>query len=198
MEKYLDFVLKNKIWVFAEIIGILAGIGVGMVISQNIHEPVEIDDVEAAEIVEEPVCEVFVDLSGAVAVPGVYCLSSSSILYELIQEAGGFTENMCELWVDKELNRAQLLENGLKIYIPSENDEECGVKSNEIEQETVDSGKVSINNGTKEQLETLTGIGPTIAKSIIDGRPYSRLEDIKNAKGIGEATYEKIKGEIGL
>src|SRR5215207_3253144 len=61
---------------------------------------------------------------------------------------------------------------------------------------------VNINSATKEQLETLNGIGPVKAQAIIDYRArngrFKSLEDIKNVDGIGDATFEKIRRDIAL
>jgi len=55
--------------------------------------------------------------------------------------------------------------------------------------------KVDINTATLQQLDTLTGIGPTYAQRIIDGRPYSSVDDLDRVKGIGPATLQKIKDQ---
>jgi len=52
---------------------------------------------------------------------------------------------------------------------------------------------VDINTASLAQLETLTGIGPVKAQAIIDARPYSSLDDLDRAKGIGASTLQKIK-----
>ena len=62
-------------------------------------------------------------------------------------------------------------------------------------------GKVNINTATAEELdEKLTGIGPTIAKRIIEYRnsigKFSSIEEIKNVSGIGDKTFEKFKDMI--
>src|SRR3954454_8391259 len=63
-------------------------------------------------------------------------------------------------------------------------------------------GQVNINSATKEQLESLNGIGPVKAQAIVDYRakngPFKRLEEVKNVDGVGDATYEKIRGDIRL
>lgn len=55
---------------------------------------------------------------------------------------------------------------------------------------------VNINTATKEQIESLPGIGPAKAQAIINGRPYAKPEDIMKVKGIKEGTYKKIKDLI--
>src|SRR5262250_3021990 len=61
---------------------------------------------------------------------------------------------------------------------------------------------VNINTATKEQLDALPGIGPVKAQAIIDYRtkngPFKSLEDIKKVNGIGDATFDKLKGDISL
>ena len=62
-------------------------------------------------------------------------------------------------------------------------------------------GKISINNASKEELMTLPGIGESKAKNIIEYRnktKFNSIEDIKNVKGIGDSIFEKIKNNIEL
>jgi competence protein ComEA len=61
-------------------------------------------------------------------------------------------------------------------------------------------GPVDINTATQEMLESLPGIGPTLAQRIIDYRqangPFASIEAIQDVSGIGPGIFEKIKDLI--
>jgi competence protein ComEA len=57
-------------------------------------------------------------------------------------------------------------------------------------------GKININTASKEELETLKGIGDVKAQAIIDGRPYKSIDDIMRVKGIKEGVFAEIKDQI--
>ena len=56
-------------------------------------------------------------------------------------------------------------------------------------------GQIDINSATLSQLDELTGIGPKYAQAIIDGRPFSSVDDLEKVKGIGPKTLQKIKDQ---
>ena len=56
--------------------------------------------------------------------------------------------------------------------------------------------KVNINTASKEDLDKLFEIGPVKAQTIIDGRPYNKIEDLMKVKGIKGGIFEKIKDHI--
>ncbi|MBC2080820.1 hypothetical protein HCA99_16430 [Listeria booriae] len=71
------------------------------------------------------------------------------------------------------------------------NDVNAAVQSSSVSAES----KIDINTATKEQLETIVGIGNVLSQRIIDNRPYKTLDDLGNVKGIGVKTLQKIKDQ---
>jgi len=132
--------------------------------------------------------EIIVDLEGAVAHPGVYKLSLGSRINDLLIKAGGLSAEADRNWVEKNLNLAQKLEDGIKIYIPQKN-ESGQVAGGKV-------GKINLNTASQSELETLSGIGPSFAKKIIENRPYQKIEDLLKVSGIGVKKFEQIKDQV--
>lgn len=151
------------------------------------------------EVIDE---EIIVHITGEVANEGIIKIKKDSRLADVIEEAGGTTE---EADLSK-VNLAYQIKDGQKIYIPNINDKEIQEYITEeagdsiiIEQKESKS-KVNINTATQTELETLSGIGPSTALKIINYREengkFKKIEDIKNVPGIGESKFENIKEEI--
>jgi competence protein ComEA len=141
---------------------------------------------------------IIVHISGAVPRPGVYALPDGARVQDIISAAGGFLAE-----ADKELiNLARVLEDGEKLDIP------YGEGFSPVLPTPVvsiiipgdDEDLININTASSFELETLPGIGPTIAQRIIEHRetngPFLAIEDIVNVSGIGPGIYERIKDLI--
>lgn len=165
-------------------------------------EAAGIESEESTDIVSAS-AELYVDIGGQVANPGVYQVSEGTRLYQLIEIAGGLTEN-----ADTDsINRASFVEDGEKILIPSKasvsgigaDDGSSASSAESVSSGISSGGLVNINIASKEELKTLNGIGDVTADKIIEYRQSNRFrkkEDIKSVKGIGDGIYEKIKDHI--
>ncbi len=150
---------------------------------------------------------VVVHITGSVKNPGIVKLSEGSRIEDAIQAAGGLTENAD---ISK-VNLAYVLDDGIKIKIPSITDDDIGDEDiineesgeNIIENDTTSSKNnksININKATETELETLPGIGASLASRIVEHRKqngnFSSIEDIKNVSGIGDSKYLNIKDFI--
>jgi competence protein ComEA len=67
-------------------------------------------------------------------------------------------------------------------------------------QKAASTEKVNLNTATAEQLQTLPGVGPAIAKRILDHRAkngkFNKVEEILNVKGIGEKKFQRMKDRL--
>lgn len=159
---------------------------------------------EVPDSITEPavLARAFVYVCGAVQSPGVYELAADARVYEAITAAGGVTDDAAAAYV----NQARVVEDGERIYIP--NREEVSQKEGAIpefiddtlEPQKDSSGKVNINQAGLEELMSLTGIGETKARKIMEYREqngsFGRIEDLMNVDGIKEGTYRKIEDRI--
>jgi competence ComEA-like helix-hairpin-helix protein len=54
-------------------------------------------------------------------------------------------------------------------------------------------GHININTATQAELAALPGVGPVIARRIIQGRPYRSVEELNRVKGISRTRIEEIR-----
>ena len=148
---------------------------------------------------------IVVHISGAVLNEGVIEIKEGSRITDAIEKAGGLKENA----YIKDINLAEILEDGIKINIPTideynkskDNDSEeksnnafqtdnktTSKKINISQSDNKSTGqnnnkKVNINTATQSELETLPGIGLSTALKIINYRKengkFKSIEDIK-------------------
>ena len=119
--------------------------------------------------------EVYVDVDGAVVSPGVY-----------------------------RVNRASKVVDGQKIHVPTVGEQQASIAEAGVDGGASASlgvsgatGLVNINTASAAELQTLSGIGPSMAQSIIDERTkngaFASVDDLMRVSGIGEKKLAKIK-----
>ena len=162
-----------------------------------------------------------VDIKGEVQTPGIYELESSSRVIDVINEAGGLTENadttvinlskkisdemviiIYSKWQVEHLKETKEQGKYLQEQCISQKEEQAKNDAciDDTEENTNSTPSIiNINTATKEELMTLTGIGESKAEAIISYREktaFTKIEDIKNVSGIGDSIYEDIKNNI--
>jgi len=191
MKSFGEFLKENVIeWVMVSIGITLILIGV----AQHFHW-LE-NDIDGVSIIKAGESSgLMVDIGGAVVKPGVYQLDSDSRVNDLLIACGGLTQWANQRFIEKDLNRARLINNGEKVYIPYIG-EEIAVAASFARS----GSKIDINKAAVGELESLSGIGFAYASAIIEYRQdkgnFSSIEEIKNVPGIGEKTFEKIRDLI--
>lgn len=189
----------------------------------NEVETFVLDEVE--ETVEEVVLNLTVDIKGAVVNPGVYQLSNDSRVSDAIKISGGLTKEADTSSIN--LSKNLLDEMVIIIYTKAEIaemkkgntsikyvDKECicpkitndacvsNPVTNKPEENDKSSSLININTAGLTELMSLSGIGESKAKAIVEYRKingnFKTTEDIMNVSGIGTAVFEKIKTSITI
>ena len=170
---------------------------------------------------KDEVTRIKVDIKGSVVSPDVYEVDSNSRVIDIINIAGGVTEdadtdsiNLSKKVSDEDviiIYSREELENNKKRYeekidyCTTDNNSACAtnvVTFDDNNKEDTDSTIININTATVEDFMKLSGIGETKAKSIIEYRnsigSFSKVEDIKNVTGIGDSIFDKIKDYLTI
>lgn len=143
---------------------------------------------------------IFVDVGGSVVKAGVYELNSDSRIKDALVAASGLAPNADREFVDKKINLAQKLIDGMKLYIPAVG-ETVGTITSVSSDGIVnldERGQININLASSSELDTLPGVGVATAQKIIGGRPYGSIDELLNKKIVGKSVFEKIKDKIGI
>jgi competence protein ComEA len=207
-----DWMYEHKIYVIITVIIAFAAIfnfleesnssvsNVENIVPQELKEeketPQEQEEIQKPEII-------MVDVKGQVTMPGVYSSSQGERVIDVVQRAGGLTENADESMV----NFAEHVQDAMVIYIPAKGEEGMTVPAGGTTVNPSNTGgtsstqaKININKADETQLQNLPGIGPAKAAAITEYRETSGLfktvEDLKNISGIGDKTFEKLKDLI--
>ena len=138
--------------------------------------------------------KIFVDVKGAVKYPGVFETTKDKRVKDLIEEAGGLLEDADT----STLNLSQKVKDQMVIYVLKHGEKPKQISDGGISSSSGD--VININTANLEQLMKISGVGKTKAEAIISYREkngdFKKKEDITKVKGIGKATFEKIKDKI--
>ena len=136
-----------------------------------------------------------VDVSGAVARPGVYGLSPGARVQDAVLQAGGFVDGAQQSYIHRELRLAEKVFDQQKIYIPFESDSSLAVEKPQTSknQSDLSSQSQSINYATQKDLEAISGIGAKRAEQILAGIPYGSWEEFLQKNPLSESILAEIQ-----
>lgn len=139
--------------------------------------------------------DVVVHVAGAVRRPGVYRLPLGSRVTDAVNRAGGGTG---DAMVDS-VNLAARLADGQQVVVPAM-PKSGGAVGTGTAVGAEDAGPISLGSATSEQLQTIDGIGPVTAGSIIAYRDehggIASVDQLDEVSGIGPATLEALRGRL--
>jgi len=145
--------------------------------------------------IEVSIPEVTVDVAGAVNNPGVYSLPAQSRVIDALRAAGNSVTGS-DL---SDLNLARVVKDGEQIYV---NPTVRTVNGKMIIKKVVPRGPININRASAKEFDSLVGIGPVIARRIVEYRrvngPFMAIEDLEKVSGIGSAKFEELKSKISV
>lgn len=137
--------------------------------------------------------DVVVDVTGAVARPGVYRLPVGARVTDAVQRAGGAARGA----LLEAINLAARLADGQQVVVPKRGPGGAPLATAGA---TSEDGPISLGTATVEQLDTIDGIGPVTAQDIVDFRDehggLSSVEQLDQVSGIGPATMEALRSRL--
>jgi competence protein ComEA len=208
---------KKRLLVYAVAGLVVLAVGVGglMAARPSSGTPTEDMVLDVSEAVDEVVEEVqqtttstteaaliYVQVAGAVKRPGVYQMPDGCRAFQAVLQAGGFTDD-----ADQEVvPLASRLTDGSRLYVPRKGETVSGqVLSNTSDAgggSTGATGLVAINSASAEQLDSLPGIGPSLAQKIIQFRetqgPFTSVDQLGDVPGIGPSKLEQLRPLVTL
>lgn len=153
----------------------------------------------------------YIEVSGAVTKPDMYALRAGTRLKEAIKQAGGLADNADRDFFARNFNLSRILNDQDKIYVPSQQEIQYGIIKENTR--TLDYAsaqnlvsthlpttpkRISLNSASADELNSLSGIGQTLAKKIISNRPYSSLNDLVSKKVISSKLLSSLTDQIEL
>lgn len=201
---------KERLRLFVGVAGLgafLLGVGVLGVLAlsrgdwkgmEGVQEVKEVGKEGKGEEAGEGEEKIVVDIGGAVEKPGIYELHDDSRVNDALIAAGGLSSEADRVWVTRNINLAQKVSDGNKIFIPFKT-AQAGQAGVVLSSQTAGQARtISINSATAKELEELWGVGEVRARAIIEGRPYSSIDELVVRKIVPQSVVEKNKEKLAL
>lgn len=178
----------------------LLGVGVltSAVLSRNDWKGVEVVSHAPPSDGKVQGASITVDVAGAVVNPSLYHVDADSRIQDALTAAGGLSAEADRNWVSRNINLAQKLSDGVKIFIPSITSPRSSQAQGVEEQESNIDNQVNINAASASELQTLWGVGEVRAQAIVDGRPYGSIDELVTKKVLPKNVVEKNKNKLSL
>lgn len=149
---------------------------------------------------ERPHQEFVVEVTGDEVLPGIYLFEKPPSLRDAFEKAGGKGEGIPADNPDL----ARPLESGTLVRVRKETSGTIRftLGSMEARKLLVFSVPLDLNRVSAEDLCLIPGVGPSLAQEIVAYREkrngFSRIEDLREVKGIGEKTYQRLQGYLAV
>lgn len=150
-----------------------------------------------------------VHIAGAVLAPGIRTLANTSRLADAIAAAGGAR-------LDADLDRVNLaapIEDGSRIFVPiigqpipavvnTSAGASGGASHSELSGSGTATALVNLNTATQAELESLPGVGPSLAQAILEQREssggFTSVDQLRSVHGIGDKRFSDLADKVTI
>ncbi|MFH9939916.1 helix-hairpin-helix domain-containing protein [Streptomyces murinus] len=134
--------------------------------------------------------QIVVDIGGKVRAPGIRRLPAGSRVADALRAAGGVRPGVNT----DGLNRARFLVDGEQVVV---GESAAALAPAGTAAPSGPAAQVSLNTATEDQLDTLPGVGPVLARHIIDYRTrhagFRSVDELRQVNGIGDRRFTDLR-----
>ena len=140
-----------------------------------------------------------VQVAGEVNRPGVYSVQSGARVEQAVERAGGLTQHADPAGV----NLVARVQDGQQVIVPRKGAAPAtaaGSGASGAAAPGAAAGPISLSSASAAQLESLDGVGPTLAQRIVQYRQvhggFRSLDELRQVQGIGEKRFDALRKAI--